>query len=334
MLYSVNEIHLNMSFSAVYVNCPIQNTKTVLTRRDQLDLKRKIRESEEGEGGKVVKAKKLKRRKTRKSLKKGAEKHGISRRRKLLMVAKSGAEDVDIEVHKEKTKKKRKAVAIVEEPEEPEAKIPSKKAKGRPPKVAAKAKAKASPKGKAKAKAKAKATAKAAPKGKAKAKAKARARADAEVDGEAAPALSNVHASFMDVESAEGIKAAMVNFAGMARDPECTSKNKLKMKAELEDFKTVNLTHYWTRCSCGILRKADKKEVAYISATGFTKDATWAMKMFVNAKAAELIARCLDGLVADGILEEDYGEDCEQLLELRAVTREQSLVAIQELMQA
>ena len=209
------------------------------------------------------------------------------------------------------------------------------------PGAKAKAKAKAAAKGRAKAKAspKTRAKAKASPKTRAKAKAspeakeptvKPKAKAKRGCQDEGAPAhtskerrpdargsdvcLEQVLAKYLGLglSTPDSVKSEMIDFAKKFPNAECEQKSKLQLKASLCIPEYSGLTFYWTRPAVGVLRKVDKREMIYVSSAGCPKACTWAMKMMVTAKAAEIFALYMDGLIKDEVLPQDYDDACDE----------------------
>ena len=178
--------------------------------------------------------------------------------------------------------------------------VPKVKAK---PKGHAKAKATAKATAKAKAKAAAKATAKAKAKATAKTKAMPRARRALELDDDedARISVDDALVNYLAMTSVEQLQKAMVEFAEIFAGEEQSHSLKLRMKAELAQSTACSLTHYWTRCSTGVLVKESKKELVNLSVAGGPKDATWTAKMAMTMKAGELVSIAMDGLIADSI---------------------------------
>ncbi|CAE7208866.1 unnamed protein product [Symbiodinium sp. CCMP2456] len=324
-------------------------------------------EAPEVEGGTTAtkgkkKGKKMLKRRGKKGLKrKGSIMVSPTKRRRQMMkawpVPEEGTGDFEYDVAKFPEDAPEEVWDEAEAEPEPERKAAPKakaKAKGKAkatPKAKAAGKAKATPKAKAlaTAKAKAKAKAKATPKAKAKAKAKAtpKAKCKAAAKGKSMPrsrrgvtidndeesqiSVDDALVSYLSMNSVELLKAAMIEFAYKFDGEEESRSLKLRMKAELVSSTACSLTHYWTRCSTGVLLKESKKELVNLSVAGAPKDAAWTAKMAMTMKAGELVGMVVDGLIADSIVNPWTATKSVEADGVIAVVKEQLLDALRTL---
>ncbi|CAE7432716.1 unnamed protein product [Symbiodinium sp. CCMP2456] len=116
---------------------------------------------------------------------------------------------------------------------------------------------------------------------------------------------------YFQVEKIDDLRDQMVEFAKKFNNATSTPQWKFKMKGDLQAPTHHGLTHYWTRCSCGILRKWDKKEIVNFSSSGASADLDWAQKMCVVMKGGEMFAVYLDGLLEDNYIAQGaYDHEC------------------------
>ena len=287
----------------------------MLTRRDQLLLRKKVK------GHK-------KRGPKRGS--KSSKGEGIKRGKSLPLSPSKRRREILRDVSADKCRDEDREPESVHEVEAKENEIEGK------PKAKAKAKAKAAatPKAKAKAKAKCKAAAKAksSPKAKAKAKAKdeneiPRARGAKKLSPQKEillkpPALCMFEALdwYFGVKDPAGLKDVVVTFAKKWGSGTNDNKFKHELKADLDEVWYSGYNMYWNRPAAGVLHKETGKELAYFSIPATRSlNCSWGQKMAVVAKAASMFASYADSLIYDGYVDSTKPDTSKDLVIMRNI---------------